>query len=92
MLWLGDKLVIRTPGTEYSLMIDRAAISRGTSRWQSAEEQRDVAADVAQAIVAGVDVFVVAEAGQYHDEQDEARLHEEPPGYGSGQGWGWGQG
>ena len=65
MLWLGDKLVIRTPGTEYSLMIDRAAISRGTSRWQSAEEQRDVAADVAQAIVAGVDVFVVAEAGQY---------------------------
>jgi hypothetical protein len=56
------------------------AISRGASRWQSAEEHRYVAADVVQAGVAGVDVFVVAEAGQCHDEQDEGRLHDEPPG------------
>ena len=47
---------------------------------QSAEEHRYVAADVVQAGVAGVDVVVLAEAGQGHDEQDEAGLHDEPPG------------
>ena len=44
----------------------------------SPEEHRDIAADVAQAIVTGVDIFVIADAGQRDEDKDEARLHDEP--------------
>ena len=45
---------------------------------RSAEEHRDVAADVVQAIVTCVDVLVIAEAGQRDEDDDEAGLHDEP--------------
>ena len=45
---------------------------------RSAEEHRDVAADVVQAIVACVDILVIADAGQRDQDYDEARLHDEP--------------
>ena len=45
---------------------------------RSAEEHRYVAADVVQAIITGVDILVIAEAGQRDEDYDEARLHEEP--------------
>ena len=45
---------------------------------RSAEEHRYVAADVVQAIITGVDVLVIAEAGQRDEDYDEARLHDEP--------------
>eukprot|EP00964_Phaeocystis_antarctica_P123644 scaffold87325_cov48-Phaeocystis_antarctica.AAC.7 len=44
----------------------------------SAEKHGDVAADVAQAVVARVDILVVADAGQRDEYDDEARLHDEP--------------
>ena len=37
----------------------------------SAEEHRDVTADVVQAIVTCVDVLVIAEAGQRDEDDDE---------------------
>ena len=45
---------------------------------RSAEEHRYVAADVVQAIITGVDILVIAEAGQRDEDYDEARLHDEP--------------
>jgi hypothetical protein len=44
----------------------------------SPEEHRDIAADVAQAIVTGVDIFVIADAGQRDENKYEAGLHDEP--------------
>ena len=44
----------------------------------STEEHRDIAADVAQAIVTGVDVLVIAQAGQRDEDDDEGRLHHKP--------------
>ena len=57
----------------------------------SAEEHGDVAADVAQAIVTGVDILVVANAGQRDEYNDEGRLHEEPGVRGRGRGRGRGR-
>ena len=53
-------------------------IERSTGTAGSAEEHRDVAADVVQAIVTCVDVLVIAEAGQRDEDDDEAGLHDEP--------------
>ena len=44
----------------------------------STDEHRDIAADVAQAIITGVDILVIADAGQRDEDEDEARLHDEP--------------
>ena len=57
----------------------------GLPTLRSADEHRDVAADVVQAIVTCVDVLVIAEAGQRDEDDDEAGLHDEP-GEGHGQG------
>ena len=57
----------------------------------SAEEHGDVAADVAQAIVTGVDILVVANAGQRDEYDNEGRLHEEPGVRGRGRGRGRGR-
>ena len=48
-----------------------------TTKW-SAEEQRDVAADVVQAIVEGVDILILAKAWQRDQDDDEAGLHDKP--------------
>ena len=49
-----------------------------TRGWGSAEEHGDIAADVVQAVVARVDILVVADAGQRDEYDNEARLHDEP--------------
>ena len=70
------------PSLHHESRIERCT---GTGTAASAEEHRDVAADVVQAIVTGVDVLVIAEAGQRDEDDDEAGLHDEP-GEGHGQG------
>ena len=65
------------------VVIKRIERCAGTA--ESAEEYRDVAADVGQAIVSSVNKLVIAEAGQRDEDEDEARLHNEPgEGYGQG--------
>ena len=48
-----------------------------STKW-SAEEHRDVAADVVQAIVEGVNVLILAKAWQRDQDDDEAGLHDKP--------------
>ena len=48
-----------------------------TTKW-SAEEHRDVAADVVQAIVEGVNILILAKAWQRDQDDDEAGLHDKP--------------
>ena len=50
----------------------------GLPTLRSADEHRDVAADVVQAIVAGVNIRVLAKAWQRDENDDEAGLHDEP--------------
>ena len=50
----------------------------GLPTLRSAEEHREVAADVVQAIVAGVNIRVLAKAWQRDEDNDEAGLHDEP--------------
>ena len=45
---------------------------------RSAEEHREVAADVVQAIVTGVNIRILAKAWQRDEDDDEAGLHDEP--------------
>ena len=89
--WLTAFRTSRLVSSSLGRVRARVVSVRGQSRGRSdssgsAEEHRDVAADVVEAGVARVDVVVVAEARQRHDEQDEAGLHDEPPGEGEGQG------
>ena len=44
----------------------------------STEEHRDIAADIVQAIVAGVNILILAKAWQRDEDDDEAGLHDEP--------------
>ena len=48
-----------------------------STKW-SAEEHRDVAADVVQAIVEGVNILILAKAWQRDQDDDEAGLHDKP--------------
>ena len=45
---------------------------------RSAEEHREVAANVIQALVARVNILVLAKAWQRDEDDDEAGLHDEP--------------
>ena len=48
-----------------------------STKW-SAEEQRDVAADVVQAIVEGINILILAKAWQRDQNDDEGGLHDKP--------------
>ena len=48
-----------------------------STKW-SAEEHRDVAANVVQAIVEGVNILILAKAWQRDQDDDEAGLHDKP--------------
>ena len=65
------------PDSDASLVVGKGK-GGGGGGGGSAEEHRHVTADVVEAVVAGVDVLVVADARQEHEDKDEARLHDEP--------------